>query len=200
MIVNVLVAVFGILIFLFVFWKRLKDDFSSEIIFRTSAAILIGIGLGWLISYIFIPMYFFWTSTFFALLTMFLMIMKYKLRFYETLEALIMASMPWLAIIFLEDSITTSSLTSFLAFTTILVMIFLSYWFDVNYKNFTWYKSGKIGFAGLSIAFIFFLIRSVLAIMGITMLSFVVKFEFIISGVITLISLILLISLGKKKE
>lgn len=200
MLVNVLVAIFGILIFLFVFWKRLKDDFSSEIIFRTAAAILIGIGLGWLISYIFAPIYFFWSSTLFALLTMFLMQRKFKLRFYETLEALIMASMPWLALIFLENSIKTSSMMSFLAFTATLVLIFLSYWFDVNYKNFTWYKSGKIGFAGLTTSFLFFLIRFVLATFGLSMLSFVVKFEFIFSGVVTLASLILLITLGRKKE
>jgi hypothetical protein len=200
MLVNILISIVGLLIFLFVFWKRLKDDFSPEIIFQTAFAILVGIGLGYLLSLLFFPAWFFWVSALTALLAMFLMLTKFKLRFYETLEALILSVMPWLALIFLEDSISSSSLISFLAFTVILVMVFLSYYLDVNYKSFAWYKSGKIGFAGLSIAILFFLTRTVLAVIGVTMLSFGVKFEFILSGAVVLICLGLLINLGRNKK
>jgi hypothetical protein len=200
MLVNILAGILGILLFLFVFWKRLKEDYSSIIIFQTSAAILTGIGLGWLLSRLFFQTWFCWTSALFAVLSMGLMLAKFKLRFYETFEALIMAVMPWLALIFLVNSVVASSLTSFLAFTAILVMIFASYYLDVNYKSFTWYRSGRIGFAGLSVGIILFLARTVLAIFSVAMLSFVGKFELVLSGAMTLVCSILLFNLGRNKK
>jgi hypothetical protein len=182
-----------------VFWKRLKEDYSSEIIFQTAAAVLAGIGLGWFLAVLFLPAWFFWAAMLGAIFAMFLMRVRFKLRFYETLEALILASMPWISLIFLENSVNSSSLRSFLGFVIILIMIFLSYWLDVSYKSFRWYKSGKVGFAGLSIAFIFFLTRTVLAILGITMLSFVGKFEPVISGVMTVVSFVLLLKLKNEQ-
>lgn len=200
MLVNILAGVLGILIFLFVFWKRLKEDYSSEIIFQTAAAILVGIGLAWFLSILFFASWFFWAAFAGGLMATFLMRIKFKLRFYETLEALILASMPWISLIFLEDSVTSASLRSFLAFAVILIMVFLSYWLDVNYKSFRWYKSGKVGFTGLLIATLFFLTRTVLATIGVTMLSFVGNFEVAISGVVTIASLVLLLKLRNEQN
>jgi len=131
---------------------------------------------------------------------MLMMIFKFKLRFYETFEALILSGMPLISLMFFKDSMNGSSLNSFLAFVGSLILIFLSYWFDVNYRNFVWYKSGKIGFAGLTTAALFFLARTVIAINGLTMISFVGKIEAIISGAVVLVCIGLLINLGKEKE
>ena len=131
---------------------------------------------------------------------MLMMIFKFKLRFYETFEALILSGMPLISLMFFKDSMSSSSLNSFLAFVGSLVLIFLSYWLDVNYRNFVWYKSGKIGFAGLTTAALFFLARTVIAINGLTMISFVGKIEAIISGAVVLVCIGLLINLGKEKE
>ncbi len=199
MLVNILTSILGILMFLFVFWKRLKEDYSPEIIFQVAVAILIGISAGRILSSLFFKDWFFWATLMGALLALFLMRIKFKLRFFETLEALILSSMPWLAISFLKNSVMTASLSSFLAFLAILSMIFLSYYLDVNYKSLRWYKSGKVGFAGLSIAIIFFLTRTVLAILGVTMLSFVGKFEVVISGILTIVCLLLLLKLNNEK-
>lgn len=200
MIVNFLLILLGIILFLFVFWKRLKDDYSSNIIFGSGFAILLGLSAGLILSKLFIPLWFFWMGFLGSLLGMFLMILKYKLKFYETFESLILAAMPLISLMFFKDSISNSLLNSFLAFAGSLVLIFLSYWFDLNYKSFTWYKSGKIGFAGLSIGIIFFLARTLLAIFGITMLSFVGVLESIISGIFVLVFIGLLINLGWRKE
>jgi hypothetical protein len=195
MLVNILTSILGILIFLFVFWKRLKDDYSSEIIFQTAAAILIGIGVACFLSSLFFAGWFFWAAFVGSIISMLLMRIRFKLRFFETLEALILASMPLIALIFLQNSITTSSLRSFLAFTIVLVMIFIFYWIDVNYKSFRWYKSGKVGFAGLAMSTLFFLTRAILAIFGVAMLSLVGKFEIVISGAMAVASLGLLLKL-----
>lgn len=200
MLVNFLLILLGIILFLFIFWKRLKDDYSSSIIFGSGFAILLGIVLGLGLSKIFVPQWYFWTAFAGSLLGMLLMIFKFKLKFYETFESLILATMPLTSLMFFKDSVIHSSLHSFLAFAASLILIFLAYWFDLNYKSFTWYKSGKIGFAGLSAGLIFFMVRTVLAIFGISMLSFVGGLEPIISGIICLVFVGLLINLGREKE
>jgi hypothetical protein len=200
MLVNFLVGILGVLIFLFIFWKRLNEDYSSDIIFQVATAILIGLGLGSAASVLFFPAWFFWTSALGALLGMFLMTLKFKLKFYETFEALILAGMPLISLMFFKDAVNNSSMYSFLAFVGTLILIFLSYWFDINYRNFTLYRSGKIGFAGLSTAILLFFARTVIAIAGLTMVSFVGKIEIPVSGAMTLIFIGLLVNLGRKKE
>lgn len=187
------------MLFLFVFWRRLKDDFSSDVIFQISSAILFGMSLGLIASQIFAPAWFFWFAFLGYFLGTLLMILKFKLRFFETLEAVIMAGMPFVSLLFFKDSVINYSLSSFLAFVGSLVLIFLAYWFDQNYKSFTWYKSGRIGFAGLTVSILFFLARTVIAILGITMVSLLNQFEALVSGSLVLICTGLLIYLAKKE-
>ena len=122
------------------------------------------------------------------------------MRFYETFEALIISVLPWLGFIFLADSVARTVLGSFLAFIVILIMVFMAYWLDTHYKSFAWYKSGKIGFAGMATLGIIFLIRSLIAISGITMLSFVGKIDAILSGVLAFGCFLLLYNLGRITE
>lgn len=200
MMVNIVVTILGLLIFLFLFWKRLKEDYAGEIIFKAATFILLGIGIGWTLSDKFFPAWFFWASIAGGLIGLSLAILKFRVKFYETLEALIISSLPWLGLTFLEDSVIHSSFSSFSAFSVILIMVFVSYYLDVRYKGFSWYRSGKIGFAGLAVAIIIFLVRSLIAIGKVPMLSFVGRSEAVISGVMALVSFILLFNLGRKKE
>ncbi len=200
MIVKLALGVVGVIFFLFIFWKRLKEDYSSDIIFQTASTILIGMGLGILVSRLFLPMWFFWISFAGSLLGMFLMIIKFKLRVYEVFESFTLAAMPFVSLMFFRDSIVNSSLNSFLAFVASLVLIFLAYYIDLNYRSFSWYKSGKIGFTGLFIATVFFLIRSIIAIVGLNMVSCVGKFDILISGILVLVFTVFLINLGRKRE
>jgi len=200
MLVNFGIAILGILIFLFIFWERLREDYAAEIIFRSATYILVSVGVGWALSLRFFPAWFFWASFIGGLTGLSLAILRFKVKFYETLEAFIIASLPWLSLVFLLDSVIKSSLSSFLAFVVILIMVFVSYYLDVRYKGFSWYRSGKIGFAGLAVAMIIFLVRSLIAIGKVPMLSFVGRSEAVISGVMALVSFILLFNLGRKKE
>lgn len=199
MLINIAVGITGVLLFLYVFWKRLKDDYSSDIIFQSSTVILLGSVLGLGIAKLFFSQYFFWLSILGILAGFVLMVFKFKLRLFETLEALILATLPLAALMFFKDSIVKSSLYSFLAFVGVLVLIFTSYWLDVNYKSFTWYKSGRIGFAGLLVGIIFFLIRTVIACFGVAVISFVGQLEIFLSGALTLSLIGLLIYLGRSK-
>jgi hypothetical protein len=197
MLVNIAITLLGVLIFLFIFWKRLKEDYASEIIFQSATFIILGIFVGSFLSSRLFPVWFFWASLLGGSVGLTLAIIKFKIKFYESLEAFIIASLPWLSLVFLANSVATSSLSSFLAFLAILFMVFLSYFLDTHYKSFTWYRSGKIGFAGIATASLVFLIRAILAIGGVSMLSFVGKSEAIISGVMAFCGFMLLYNLGK---
>lgn len=200
MLVNLAVGFLGIILFLFIFWKRLREDYSSEIIFQTAITSLVGVGIGLLLSRLLLPDWFFWLGFVGGIAGLSPMLFKFKLKFFETFEAFILALTPIITLMFFRDSILYSSLNSFLAFVACLVLIFFAYWVDLNYKSFTWYKSGKIGFTGLFIALVFFLIRTVVAIIGPAVVSFVGRFEPIVSGVAALVFLGLLVRLGRIQE
>ena len=201
MLANILVAFLGTLIFLFLFWKRLKEDFVAEIIFKVASYILAGVLIGFIFAFKFSPDWFLWYSFAGAMLGMIFGVFTLRVKFYEALEAFTISFLPWLAFMFLEDSVVNSSLSSFLGFTATLVFIFVSYWFGDHYKNFTWYKSGKIGFAGLATLALIFLIRFTVAIFGIHVLSFVSqRYESVISGILALISLGLIFNLGRNDK
>lgn len=198
---SITITILGILVFLFLFWKRLKEDYANEIIFQSGTYILIGIGIFAALALKFFPNWFFWTSFAGGIIGLSFAILRFRVKFHETLEAFLLSSLPWLGLVFLKDSGVKSSLSSFLAFLVILLLVFVSYYFDTHYKSFTWYRSGKIGFAGLAIAVIFFLTRTAIAIAKVPVLSFVVgQGEVIISGTLALISLLLLVNLGRVKE
>jgi len=201
LIASVLINPLGILIFLFIFWKRLREDYSSEIIFKTAFDILAGILIGFLFSLKFNQIGFFWPVFIGSCLGLGLALFGLKIKFYETFEAFIISTFPWMGFIFLLDSIKHSSLSSFLAFIAILIFVFISYYLDTHYKNFTWYKSGKIGFAGIVTLSIFFIARSALAIFGIHMISFVsLRIEAVVSAAAAFICFILLFNLARIKE
>lgn len=198
MIADTLATVLGIIIFLFLFWKRLKEDYAAEIIFKSAFYILVGVAVGWVVSFKFFPPAFLWLAFFGALAGLGLSVRSFRVRFYETLEAMIIGSLPWISLTFLKDSVLGSSLPSFIAFLAILVVIFVYYYFGQHYKEFGWYKSGKIGFSGLATLAIIFLVRSGVALAGVPMVSFLGKYEAVASGVAAFVSFMLIFNLGRK--
>lgn len=198
MLVNLVVNGLGLFTLLFIFWKRLKEDYESEIIFKTSTNIVLGLLVGFLLSNKFFPDWFLYAEFLGINVGVGLSVTNFKMRFYETFEAAVISFLPWLSLVFLGDSITASSLSSFLGFLVILIIIFFYYYMDTHYRDFTWYPSGKVGFAGLASLTLVFVVRSLLAIFGISVLSFVGNYEAIMSGVLAFISLLLLFRLGRK--
>lgn len=200
LIINLLTGFFGCLVFLFIFWKRLKDDYAAEIVFKSATYILTGILVAWSISVKFFPEWFLWAEFIGGIIGLGISFRFLRVRFYETLEAFVISSLPWVSLTLLKSSVVNSSLSSFIAFLVTLVMIFVYYFLDYHYKEFTWYKSGKIGFAGLSTLALVFVSRSLLALFGIHVLSFVSKFEGILSGASAFICFLLIFNLGRVSE
>ncbi len=200
MIANTLVNLAGALLFLFIFWKKLKEDYTSEIVFSSAFAIFIGVIVSSLLSYNFFREWFFWAQLLGGIVGLLVAISRFKMRGYEVFDAGVIASLPWQAIFFLNDSIRDTSFQSFWAFVFILVLMGIYNLIDANYKSFNWYKSGRIGLAGLSTLAILFLTRAAIATQIPSMISLVVKYDPYISGSFAFISFLLIFNLSRKLD
>lgn len=200
LIARLLLDLLGLLIFLFIFWKKMREDFGSEVIFKSASYVLFGVFLFYLFSFNFFPNWFLWFAFVGGVLGLFFSVYTQRIRFYEALEAFVVSCLPWVSIVFLYDSVVKSSPSSFVAFVLILLIIFGSYYLDANYKRFVWYKSGKIGISGLIILAFIFLTRSIVAFFETSMLSFVGNWELVISGFSFIVCIVLIVLLSKNEK
>ena len=198
MISSALFTILGILIFLFLFWKRLKEDYVSGQIFNAAFYMLLGIFLGKILATKFFPDWWFWASFFGALVGVFAGVARFKLRILETFEAATLGLLPWIGLVFLREAIKTSSPNSFFASLVIFGLILLFFFFDSRYKKFTWYKSGRIGFSGLMVVGIFFLTRAAIAPIVPDVISFAGKYEAFFSGIFAFTSFLLVFNLARR--
>lgn len=197
---NSLIFLGSFLIFLFIFWKRLKEDYSSEIIFSAGFLVLFTRIVFWFGSKYLGETWFFWLAFFGSFLGLLYSVYKFKMRFFETFEAFVLGSIPTLSFLFLEDSIKNSSLTSFITFILTLILLLVFYLVDSNYRKFGWYKSGKIGLSGLLTLLLFFLMRVGASVFSITVLTFAVGYEIYLSGGMAVLSGIGIFILSRKGE
>ena len=183
-ILTVVINLIGLFLFLFTFFRRMKEDYASDLIFTTAFYMLAGLGVGYALSRIFLPYWWFWLIVSGFSLGLMIGIFRFHLRFFETLESSFASILPWLAFVFLVDSVNNSSLYSFLAFVSLLGILTLFYFLESIYKNFTWYTSGRVGFSGMASVAAFFLLRGTIAYFFPFVLSFVGRYDAVISGII----------------
>ena len=169
---------------MFLFWKRLREDYPSNFIFTTAIFVIVGVLAGFFLSAKFFPLWWFWASFLGGSLGYGVGALKYKLRFFESFEALVLGLFPWLGGYFFLDSIVNSSIVSLGATFLVLGLLSLFALIDKHYKNFTWYRSGRIGLAGLTTLGTFLLLRAAIASFFPHVLSFAGKLEPLVSGVL----------------
>jgi len=185
--IEVIITFIGVFIFLFVFWKRLKEDYITNQVFSVATLVLIGIGIANIISRFYFNGWWFWMAFTGSFIGVIAGIIKYRLRFFEVVEAFVIALLPWLGLTFLALAFNTEVKT--VIFTGIIVLLIIIFGFlDSRYKTFTWYRSGRIGFSGLTVLGLFFLIRAAVAVFLPNMVSFVGREDSILSAVIAFLS------------
>lgn len=183
MLVSSVFTLLGLFLMAFFLWRRLKEDYSSEIVFSLAALIILGISLGYFVSLRYFPGWWFWLEAFGAFLGFSLAIFKYDLKFFETFEAVFIGLIFWFGAFIAGNLIKVPGYPSFFYLLSALALIGLFYFLDRRYKNFSWYKSGRIGVSGLMVAGIFFLIRVVIATFFPFVLSFAGRGEIILSAI-----------------
>lgn len=198
MAIKVVFSIFGVFLFLFLFWRRLKEDYASSQIFTTAFYILLGIFLASGVSIYFFPSWWFWLELVAALVGIVVAVWRFRLRFFEVLEAFILAILPWFGFVFVWDFIRAGSQISALASGVIVLLIGLFYFLDSHYRGFTWYQSGRVGFSGMTVAGIFFLIRVAVAVGSFGVLSLVNGKDSILSGITAFLCFLAVYSLAKE--
>ncbi len=198
MAVSIILNLLAAIVFLFLFWRRMREDYTANQIFTTAIYVILGGILGVAIAVKLVFVWWFWILLAGVFLGFGVGIWRFNLRFYETLDALIFSLLPWLAIFFLSDSIVNLALSSLIASVLVFGLVGLYWYLDSHYKNLTWYKSGKVGFAGLTTAAAFFLVRAALAIPFGYVLSFSGKFEALISAITAFIFFLLIFNLSRQ--
>ena len=195
---KVIFNVSGILFFLYIFWKKLKEDYLPTQIFNTAFIILLLLLVGNIATKYFFSHAWFWLSICAISIGLTIQISRYKLRVFETIEAAVIAFLPWTGFIFLSDSISNQSVKSFIAAIVVLFLIILYIFLNKYYKGFSWYKSGRVGFSGLTILGILFLIRAFVAGLSIDVLSFSVEKEAILSALVAFVIFLAVFNLARR--
>ena len=125
---------------------------------------------------------------------------RFKMRFFETYEAAVSASLPLLSLYLFFEFVKKLNLYVFIALLLTSFYIFLFWYAQKHYKKIRWYASGRVGFSGLITAGIFFATRAFLALKFSHMLSFVGVGDSLISALVALIHFIILINLARIKQ
>lgn len=150
----------GITAFLFLIWKRLKEDYSYERVFNFGMITIFLLIIGSFLSNYFVANFWFWVEILALAIAIAISFFKLYFKFYETFDSLVIGLLAWQSFYFLVKAIVNLQLFSFLIFWISVACFFLFWFFEAKYKSFSWYKSGKKGFSGLLTASIFFLARA----------------------------------------
>lgn len=179
-VVSALFLIIGIVSFSFILWKKLKDDYPSDLIFRFTLVLLFSGSAGFIFADRWFPDF----SLFAGLVTSSLIgayaVKKFNLKFFEVVDAAVI-SWFWLLFFIRASSVVavlrlgradliihaylfSSEGRQVLAgFCLAIAMILLYSFLRKRYRGFSWYPSGKVGFMGMSTLFVFLPLQGALA-------------------------------------
>jgi hypothetical protein len=199
MILTVLINLISIFIFLYILWYKLKEDYSPSLIFSAGFTIVILVVLVNLVALRFFPSYWFWVSFVGTILAVLISILKYKLSFYEFFDSIVISLHPWLGLIFLDKLASSLDASVLILVLQVIVTSILYLIFDKNYKSYSWYRSGRVGFSGFAVIGAFFILRSAIALGFGDMISFIGPKDAIVSAFVAFISFLALFNLSRAK-
>ena len=198
LILNISFTLAAVLLFLFFFWQKLKEDYTRNQVFTTAFYTLFGVGAGNIIAYYIASPWWFYLALVGGCLGILVGILRFKLRIFETIEGGILGGLILILFAFFYNFTIHKTTSSGIGSIVLILGVFLYFLLNKHYKHFAWYASGKVGFSGLVIAGGFFLIRSLVALRFTTVLSFVGSQETLISGVIAFVCFLSLFNLARK--
>ncbi len=196
----VIANIIGILFLFFMLWRTLKEDYHYEKVFNLAGIVVVFQFVFLIISKYILSSFWFWLAIIGTAIGFVLTIKKQKMKFFESFEALVIGMLPWISLIYANDAIYRSSLSSFLSFWITILCIFLYFFLDSIYRGFNWYKSGRVGFSGIVTAIVFFVSRGLLSLFFRDTMSFAGSFEIYFSLSTALLLTIVLYNLSRKSE
>lgn len=197
----------GAISFLFIFWKRMKEDYSSTLIFSaaftTILACLLGAAITIPLSAIFTGSSLFapseiwvWGVFLGAILSSFYQV-KNGFKKTETIEAELIGFIVWLVLVYLAGFLASGELSSLILFIITLLLSASFLFFESRYRQFSWYKSGRVGFSGLLVAALYFSTRSIAVVIDPTIFSLAGRIDILFSSVTAFILFVSLYNLAE---
>ena len=188
-------SILGVVSFLYIYWKKMRHDYTRDMVFASGFSIILLVLLTTFISFYivkYIPVtnifdssqLWFWGAVTGYIIAFSLNIINSKFKFFESLEASSIGLFAWLGFISVASGIANQDLESLLASGVVVILFMIYLVLERKYRRFTWYKSGRVGFAGLTTLGLFFLIRSGISIYGGSMLSLAGRVEIVLSSVL----------------
>lgn len=199
LLIRILFILSGNFLFLYFFWDRLKEDYTSDFIFSTAFFIITGFILGSLVASIYFPSYWFWAGFLGVMTGVLYGIKKYKFKVTEITEASTVSLLPCMMLYYVFDSIVNKNTVSLFASVVMGLLMILFFVLQKHYRRFTWYRSGRVGFAGLSVLGLFFLIRAAVAVYFPFVLSFAGRHEVYLSSLVSFILFMGVFNLARGK-
>lgn len=196
LLVILLLQMFGVFMFLYITWRRLKEDYISNQIFNLLFTMGLIVGVSVLTSYYFLKIYMLWIFFLTFFFGNIIGSKKFGLKFIEVFEAEIFAILFYFAIAF-STFLISGDPGKILLYCSFLFLIPTFILVEKNYKNFLWYKSGKRGFTSMFTIGMFFLIRSIIALVNPSMVFLLLDYDPIVSGIISFVSFSIIFYLGK---
>jgi hypothetical protein len=164
----------------------MREDYSSDLIFSAGSFFVLLTLVGYLLSRLVLFLFvassvfnpaglWFWGAFGGFAVAILVSVRKYKLNVVQTSESALLGASFWLLIVFVANLavLPTISLVLFYA---------LFYYFEKNYRRFSWYKSGRAGFSGLAVTSLFFLGRAVASLVVPTTFSLIGRLELVPSA------------------
>lgn len=184
----------------FLYWVRLREDYSGDVIFTcfflsVALAAVFSIFLSWLLKGV---GWVYWGVLLGILVGVVIGNIRFRMRFFEGLEAAILGILVLNILVFAYFSISNFSVFTVLMAASAIVWLLVFFLLDRRYKNFSWYRSGKIGFSGLSSLGGFYLTSSLIALLVPTMVFFTSQIDVIISGIISFLSFLAIYNLSRQ--
>lgn len=185
----------GSLVYLFVFWRRLKEDYSTNLIFNSAFFILtttLTLALVFYLSSRLIQSsrvfdahgLWFWGGFTGFIAGVTFCVTKFKLKAVETYEASVIGLMYVIVMLYALNAIETRQPFSLIFAAIAVICTVLFYIVDRRYRSFHWYKSGKVGFSGLFSSGLYFLSRIVIAYFSPATFSVIGKLDSVLSAVV----------------
>lgn len=196
-IIKFLLIIVSALAFLYSFWIKLKEDYLVDTIFTVAFTSLFSGLLFYFFAIKFVSFWWFWMTLLGLTLGLMLGVVRFRFHALETFNAFIYGLMPAYLSLFFYKYLVDRNLILFYASVIIFGFYLLFVFTDSNYKRFTWYKSGRAGFAGLFITGLFFSMRAVIAYFTSNVLSFTGMVDVYLSVGISLTSFITLFKLSR---
>lgn len=179
-------------IFAYVFWKKLREDYPNELIFSLTLALLASGVFAWWIFQKFLYDFVFWGIFILPVLFGSYFVKKFDMRPFEVIDAV---SISWFWFAFFAAAGTQLAILQMPVLLSLpqalipLISLGIYSFFIRSYRSFSWYPSGRVGFAGLASLALYFLLFAVFSLYQVVALSLSRE---LLNGIIGLVLFLLL--------